>query len=238
MGKVKMGSVYADGLSLPVGNNYIGPFSIGSTAIDKIITWNRVGKLLIATEPVLLNISWHHVNEAGYIHGRPICIDGQHYICRSLRLGIFEGSPNSEWKMALREHGDDDRIWHWSKNFFWGADVPELYPDEKTIAGFSSPIAWGVTKPERFVGLGFRPVLEEIVGGVKISEDLLGKKVVLFGPNGSIGGLLEEITDYDLLVKTDHEANLSKFNQWVSCDLDPNELTVDRQAVACAQLIS
>jgi len=236
MDTVKMGSIYVGFGPMEIGHPYIDSFLIGSTAPGKAIVWNKVGDRLIAAEPVVTDVSWPEIDETGFISGRPVCIDGRFFICRSLKLGAIRDGEN-EWKEVLEESGNDsDETWNWSKGYFWGQETSELYPDEKVLCGFNLSTYWGAANPHRFKGIGFRPVLEEILNGVLVSDALLGKDVALFGPNGQVSGRLEELTEYDMTLKADSfDEKLVQYNSWTT--LRDGYITADRQAVTCAQVI-
>lgn len=233
--QVKLGSIHEGGTILAVGSKYTMPFSIGASVPQKLITWNRANKLLIAAEPILVDISYKQIDEVGYIKGKVINIDGHYYICRSLKLGKTEGA-DSEWKEALRVTDTSDKTWNWSKNYFWGQEEPDLYPGERVCSGFISHDLWGVTTPEKFVGLGFRPVLEELPDSVQISDDLIGASINVYGTNGHVVGTLLDYTEYDMILRTNiADVHFPKYGAWVQQVAD-GEIIVDRQSVNYIQI--
>ena len=68
-------------------------WQIGDTPSDPAqqLQWVRIedeGRLLLISDRVLLmRISWDDLNEAGYVQGRPVAIDGRRYLCRLLTGG-------------------------------------------------------------------------------------------------------------------------------------------------------
>ncbi|QAT40821.1 hypothetical protein [Clostridium sp. JN-9] len=137
LGVVKLGTFYHNNspLSLPqrpwYSGNYPGSLSgrgngdtsqfsgnmsdwiIGNSSSDdsKKLKWIKIkdgNKTLLICDRVILNsISWDTLNEAGYITGKKITIDGQEYLCRVLSGGenyrngsdsYSGGTPtNNEW---------------------------------------------------------------------------------------------------------------------------------------------
>ena len=233
--QVKLGSIHEGDTILAVGSKYTMPFSIGASNPQKLITWNRANKLLIAAEPVLVNISYKQIDEVGYISGKVINIDGRYYFCRSLKLGKTDDA-DSEWKKALRATNTSDKTWNWSKNYFWGQEESDLYPGERVFCGYLGHDFWGVTTPEKFVGLGFRPVLEELPDSVQISDDLIGVSINVYGTNGHVVGTLLDYTEYDMILRTNiADVHFPKYGAWIQQVAD-GEIIVDRQSVNYIQI--
>lgn len=65
------------------------------------------------------NVSWEQLDSQGLVFGTPVQIDGQFYLCRCLKVGAEDGVPN-EWDTALDEAGENNMVWNWTNQYFWG----------------------------------------------------------------------------------------------------------------------
>ena len=93
----KFGSLYLDGKAAePMsGCEGITDISLGDTVFGDELSWVQDGDRLIADRCVCSIVSWDHLNEIGYICGRPAKIDGKPYRCRCLTGGAQMGDPNA-----------------------------------------------------------------------------------------------------------------------------------------------
>ena len=106
----KHGSVYFDGLATHPGFNCSsGNFDIGDTVAGMELRWIQMGNILVADQCLCLGISWDMLNSLGYIFGRQIFIDGQPYLCRSLKVGTEKTVDSSEWNTLVNYSGTSTR---------------------------------------------------------------------------------------------------------------------------------
>lgn len=78
------------------------------------LSWNEIDddgrRLLICDRVILVRVSWDDLDNAGYVSGRQVTIDGTNYICRLLsggndfraaNDGYQGGSPANEWDRII-----------------------------------------------------------------------------------------------------------------------------------------
>lgn len=206
MDKLKFGSFYIDGrpefpvlcpdLRFPATTNIF----IGDTVEGREMLWVKLGDLFIATKCACAGISWDALNEHGYIFGYPVQIDGKQYLCRSLQVGTKKDQPN-EWDACLNAYGERDDFWHWHK-YFWGQETsPSNYADRIVRGLRTARKRDAFSSMDRWASIGFRPVLEPLS---PIPEDVscfIGKRVWIYGPQGSRAcGVLISVDNYDLVL--------------------------------------
>ena len=81
---------------------------------------------------------------------------------------------------------------------------------------------------------GFRPLLEPLGDPASLTEDNLGKKIVVYGPDGmSISGTLSRLDDYDLVLST---ADIPEDCGWTGSIRD--HTIINRKDVSLMQKIS
>jgi len=234
--KIKLGSLYFDGDSVVIGSYYDNQvLTIGDTDSKYPITWIKTSDgLLVANHTVCTKISWEQLNKMGFIFGTPIKIDGAPYLCRSLKVGAEEGVPN-EWDALLDELGEEDSIWHWEDAFFWGQETPTDGAARRAHRGYYSARLWYYDSASlRFANLGFRPALEPLSPEPLISDNLVGTKLQVWGPTGSVSGTLSDLTDYDLLLM-DAAQDITP-STWHSFQPD-RKLIIDRSAVSYIRVL-
>jgi len=199
--KIKLGSLYFDRKPVLVGSKYKNQeLTIGDTDPVNPITWLKTSDgLLVADHAVCMNVSWEQLDKMGFIFGRPIKIDGVPYLCRSLKVGTEKGVPN-EWDALLDELGEEDSIWHWKDSFFWGQETATAIVSSRAVRGWSARNWSLLNAANRRVDVGFRPALEPLPPEPLISDDLVGTKLQVWGPTGPVSGILDDFTDYDLML--------------------------------------
>ena len=227
---VNLGSLYLNGQPKDLGFEYNGEvLSFGDTDPVKAIPFVKWGELLVASQCVCINISWDELNKAGYIFGHPVKIDGTPYLCRSLKVGEEEDVPN-EWDAILDDLGEDDGLWHWSKQFFWGQETSRHLTSYRVVRGYHSARYGGYGDASgRIVIVGFRPALEPLPPEPMISGALIGARLKVYGPDADIAGELVEVTDYDLVMAPNAGLHLSRKCQWAR--RDGKRIIIDRTAV-------
>lgn len=205
MGSVnKLGSMLLNGTHTQPGSEYKPGQSI-CFADGDTLSWVVINGLLIADRPVLVNISWDHLNDQKLVFGKQVTINGLQFSCRLLRVGAEECVPN-EWDAALDAVGEDDALWHWNGIFFWG---------QESVSGFASHRAnRGCDSARRYywdssyhwnVFVGFRPVLEPLPSDNLIS----GIEVCAIGGQSILYGKLLEVTDYDAIIRLESNSILA-----------------------------
>lgn len=195
----KIGTLCLDGQTRQVGAEYDGEkISFGPPAPGKEIECVSTNNLLIANRCVCRNISWEQLHTQGLVFGIPIQIGKEFYLCRCLKVGAKEGVSKNEWENAVNATMEDDRIWHWKKQYFWGQENVEA--DRRAVRGGLSARYWGsCSKSYRNIHVGFRPVFEYLGCSKQKPKDLEGKVVKLYGRDGiTLTGKLLGFDDYDL----------------------------------------
>lgn len=143
----KIGTLCLDGQTRQVGAEYDGEkISFGPPAPGKEIECVSTNNLLIANRCVCRNISWEQLHAQGLVFGIPVQIGKEFYLCRCLKVGAKEGVSKNEWENAVNATMEDDRIWHWKKQYFWGQENVEA--DRRAVRGvFRHVIGAAVRNP-------------------------------------------------------------------------------------------
>ena len=134
------------------------------TREEEPITWIKPYgiNILVADRVLLAKVSWEDLDRNGFVNGKEIVIEGQHFRCRLLHVGNTEGVPN-EWDKVLDETEEDDALWHWENMYFWGSDVSTFEVLRHSIRGYFSARYWNRSSATgRYTDVGFRPVLEPL----------------------------------------------------------------------------
>ena len=134
------------------------------TREEEPITWIKPYgiNILIADRVLLAKVSWKDLNRNGFVNGKEIVIEGQHFRCRLLHVGNTEDVPN-EWDKVLDATNENNALWHWKDMYFWGSDVPILRASTRAVRGWVSARFWhNGAATDRYVYVGFRPVLEPL----------------------------------------------------------------------------
>ena len=146
-----------------------------------------------------------------------------------------EGDPN-EWDDILDELGEDDSIWHWDEQGFFGQER------EMNVEGHLIPVLRGKASARTYIdeqqglcsavlgGLGFRPVLEPYGTPCPISEALVGQKINLFIGNGLISGTLKDFSDYDLTLNVLPDSSPDIDSAWMIVS-DNGDVIIDRSQI-------
>lgn len=227
---VKFGSLCIDSWPVKAGSRCTSdssPLAIVDTVPGREIQWVRVGGMLVADRCVCTNISWSRLAKLGYISGNLLQIDGERFLCRSLKLGNAPGK-SSEWDRILDLTGEEDSLWHWKDLCSWGWETVDGTQNKRAVSGGRNARCWGCfSKTFRSVNVGFRPVLEPLDLMPDSLGHLVGKQICVYGPGGWIlSGKLIRSDDYDLVLE---EYSRLPDENWVSKDGD--KLVVDRNAV-------
>lgn len=199
---VTLGSTYFNGRPVEAGSNLDkATLSIGNTIPSLELKWIQDGDVLIAQRCVCTKVSWQQLNQLNYIFGEVIYIDGRPYLCRSLQVGGLSGVTN-EWDTLLDKYGNDDILWYWRAEWFWGQDMPPEMSNVRAVRGNRTPRNWRVADADELdPRIGFRPVLEPLSPAPADFSPLLGKRIRLYGPeNKCISGILANADTYDLVL--------------------------------------
>ena len=201
---IKLGSLYFGGQPQKIGTKYNGErITLGPAAAGKEIQWVKANGLLIADRCVCTDISWEQLDDQGLVFGTLIQIDETTYLCRCLTVGAEEDVPN-EWDTVLDEAGEDNEIWHWEDQYFWGQETLENRALRRAVRGYYSAHDWGhIIATNRHAGVGFRPALEPLGSELCSPDTLIGKQTRIYGPGGTtLEGRLLSADDYDLMLET------------------------------------
>ena len=200
---IRLGSVYIGGLPFAEEVGCLRPKAtllvLGDTSPGAEIQWVQWGDKLVADRCVCMGINWSFLNKQGYVYGRPVIIDGKAYLCRCVKMtGV-----KSEWDKLLAEFGDSNDLWHCEKQWFWGQESNEIFPEQKTIRGYTSARNHGsCNADEESNWVGFRPMLEPLGPVLQLSDNLIGRQVkVRMTGSTCIFGQLAQFDEYDLFLK-------------------------------------
>ena len=224
------GSLYLNGRPSVLNAEYGGGnISLGDTVPEEAIPFVKWKDLWVASEIICPNAGWNDLEKYNFITGWPIRIDGVLYLCRSLRVGEERDVPN-EWDSILDELGEDDSLWHWSKQLFWGQEISKKRGSFRAVRGRHSARYWNdLSATTRHVTVGFRPVLEPLAPEPLISDALIRADLKVYGPDTAIIGQLVEYTDYDLVMAPNTKLCLPRKCQWVR--RDGKRIIIDRAAI-------
>ena len=224
------GSLYLNGQPSELNAVYGGgDISLGDTVPGKAIHFVKWKDLWVASEIICPNASWNDLEKYNFITGWPIRIDGVLYLCRSLKVGEERDVPN-EWDSILDELGEDDSLWHWSKQLFWGQEISKKRGSFRAVRGRHSARYWNdLSATTRHVTVGFRPVLEPLAPEPLISDALIRADLKVYGPDTAIIGQLVEYTDYDLVMAPNTKLSLPRMCRWVR--RDGKRIIIDRTAI-------
>ena len=224
------GSLYLNGRPSVLNAEYGGGnISLGDTVPEEAIPFVKWKDLWVASEIICPNAGWNDLEKYNFITGWPIRIDGVLYLCRSLRVGEERDVPN-EWDSILDELGEDDSLWHWSKQLFWGQEISKKRGSFRAVRGRHSARYWNdLSATTRHVTVGFRPVLEPLAPEPLISDALIRADLKVYGPDTAIIGQLVEYTDYDLVMAPNTKLSLPRMCRWVR--RDGKRIIIDRTAI-------
>ena len=200
---LKLGSLYLDGESIaPEAKYQPGQIvSFGEAAPNMAISWVPVNGMLIADRCLLTHISWDDLDAQSLVFGKEVTAQGFKFKIRLLKVGSEEDVPN-EWGEALDTVGDNNTLWHWKDEFFWGQESVSEVALLRAYRGYDSAryLYWDRSS-FRYANLGFRPALIPLF--VDSSALSPGQEILVmgYGYDGCVVGELMDITKYDLILQ-------------------------------------
>jgi len=230
----RFGSMYINGWFAAPNTPYPsndGQIAFEDTAADRSIPWIWVNDTWIAGAVYALGVTWVDLNRMGYIFGRPVRIDGKPYLCRSLKVGEERDVPN-EWDAALDATCSDDELWRWNGKYFVGQEcMGEGKEETCVIRGMISPRdSSRYSVRDTNIYIGFRPVLEELPAEPKISDELRGSVLTVYGQGQALGGILVDYTDYDLILVSGFDIDCPAF-KGLAYKCSKEKIVINRAAI-------
>lgn len=220
---IKLGTFCLDSTPIKPGAEYKPDAKI-SISPGTQIGWVVVNGLLIADRSLLTGISWDDLDAQGLVFGKDITIGRQDFRIRLLKVGDEEDVPN-EWDAALDITGEEDGLWYWSMNLFWGQEVAED-PSSRVYRGYLSArfFNW-FSSGTRRVYLGFRPALEPLP-----SDGLRpGSRACAIGGQSILYGDIVDQTAYDVILRPTKKTALAEADEGrLAIPLPNGDLAVDR----------
>jgi hypothetical protein len=168
--------VYGDIHIFDNANDKMSDYNITDTSpiYDNKILWNnftyRDQEILICDRNILVDVSWVDLNNAGYINGKMITIDGDKYLCSLLTSDMdsgikYEKSPvnrfKNEWDMFIDQH--EQLSWYNDDCYSWCINNIRHFKHCKVLRANKSfqELNWSAEDNSSFI-YGWRPVLTPI----------------------------------------------------------------------------
>ena len=226
------GSLYLNGRPSVLNAEYGGGnISLGDTVPEEAIPFVKWKDLWVASEIICPNAGWNDLEKYNFITGWPIRIDGVLYLCRSLKVGEERDVPN-EWDAALDATCSDDELWRWNGKYFVGQEcMGEGKEETCVIRGMISPRdSSRYSVRDTNIYIGFRPVLEELPAEPKISDELRGSVLTVYGQGQALGGILVDYTDYDLILVSGFDIDCPAF-KGLAYKCSKEKIVINRAAI-------
>lgn len=148
-------------------------------------------RYLVADRMLMARVSWQDLDDAGYVFGTKVVIDGRQFRCRLLSGGDtpnddpYQGATQTnEWDTlvggvalnAPKPEFTDNKVplgpdhlasphnslWHWFGAVSWTAEPVASRADGRVCRGYHGPTYFYVnTVDHRHEDIGWRPLLEE-----------------------------------------------------------------------------
>lgn len=156
----------------------------GSFYLIKVDGKPGYGSLLVSSSVVQHSVSWDTLNAGDYIQGKPVLLNGQNFIIRSLGGGNSYATADgksattdqghgawpidNEWDeyIVRKDYGGDgpgaDSIWHWNRVYTLCQETSIRYAsNERTVRGHSKSSYFSETLSNNMnTIIGFRPCFE------------------------------------------------------------------------------
>lgn len=173
------------------GNSLNGPCNM---------KWAIVNNKLIADCVFIHTVSFQDLRELNLVYGRKVVIDSQQYRIRMLM-------DMDEWLSALDAIGENNLIWHWERQSSF-LQQPSAESGMALCTSFRQLNSVEmVTQDSRQQKVGWRPVLESL--GPDFSKLEVGHKLLCWGGQSLVNGILLENGTYDLVVQRRDGTNIS-----------------------------
>lgn len=148
-------------------------------------------RYLVADRMLMARVSWQDLDDAGYVFGTKVVIDGRQFRCRllsggdtphddpyqgatqtnewdTLVAGVALNAPKPEFTDNKVPLGPDhlasphNSLWHWFGAVSWTAEPVASRADGRVCRGYHGPTYFYVnTVDHRHEDIGWRPLLEE-----------------------------------------------------------------------------
>ena len=238
MAIVKMGTLYLNGQPVAVGGEHDpgADIWVGDTVEGKEINWVIAEGLLVADRCLLMNVSWDELFQAGFLDdGKNVTLNGIRYQARLLMMSGEKKEPN-EWDKVLDIVGEDNDIWHWNKQAFWGQEQP--FDIDAPFRGRDSARKWNYYDTcARSEDVGFRPALEPVFA--KTNDVAENWSLAVWSGQSQIVGRVNEVNGYDIVLSAWEHSSISGADQGRSIIILPDgRLVIDRAAIAGFQRLS
>lgn len=230
MGSImKLGSLYLDGKSIAPEAKYQPgqAISFEETLPDMAISWVPVNGLLIADRCLLTNVSWDDLDAQGLVSGKEITVQGFRFKIRLLKVGS-EDNVTNEWDAALDTVGEDDALWHWHGQYFWGQESVSGVASRRVARGCNSARRWSWSaSSHRAAYLGFRPALESLPTDPAALRQ--GQEALIIGRASVVMGSFMDATDYDLVIQPNADGCVGEVS--FAAKIQDGTLAVDRSRI-------
>lgn len=185
-----LGSIYVRNKPVQMGKN-VGrykadaPIAISNTVSGMACRWVMVDGLLVAEQPFLIGMTFHHMKDRNFHTGVEMQIDGSPYRCRLLKADPDEDGQPSEWDRLK-----DQLLPAWGKI----TSVVAMREGVVSVCdGQARPVVY------TYSPCSWYPVLEPL-SPVILSEEAIEKNLLVSVGEGVVSGRLESITDYDIVM--------------------------------------
>lgn len=244
MRELFLGTVQVNGQTRQPGDmagNGPGPIRLGDSThkFAELICWLWHDGKLVADRNILRDVSFSRLDKANLCWGADVTIDGMLFqtrlLCGEQAVGFMDDEFTEFWnaygsKMIIEEQlslswtltaVSDERMALFRGGYSSGTDMP-----------------MGLSVRERSKDMGYRPVLIPQGLNPKRAHTVIGKKVILYGPEGIVIGNLKTVGDYELevIVPKDTRLEWSGFDSF-ACDIGNRNVVVDRGQVQCIQVL-
>lgn len=185
-----LGSIYVRNKPVQVGKN-VGrykadaPIIIGDTACGLECRWIMANGLFVADQPFLVGMTFRHMRDRNFHMGVEMRIDGSLYRCRLMKTDPDEDGQPSEWDQLKGQLLP-----------VWGKITSVVAMREGVVSirdGEARPIVY------TYAPCSWFPVLEPL-SPVVLSEEAIGKSLIVSVGECVVSGMLESITDYDIVM--------------------------------------
>lgn len=147
---VKMGSLMVKGgiVRVPDDPTYIGDMigynrpdiTLVDTKPGFEITWLPISEdVLVCDRNLINNISWETIEEAGFVDGKEVTIDGRKYIARLMTGSDGEKygeEEDNEWDKMMDLYNESNDMTHFEDMYSWCKEAYYRYSSSRSIRGY------------------------------------------------------------------------------------------------------